>query len=110
MVIRCFESIVLGHIRGFDFYPNQAIILINLNVQMYFRFLERFVSTLEEKKHHEVKLIEGLKDLASRRMELQNSLSSFWPKQVSIVFTHQRVNVLLACNINKSCMRIDWDE
>lgn len=41
------------------------------------------MSTLEEKKHHEVKLKEGLKDLAVKRMELQNSSSSLWPKQVS---------------------------
>ncbi|XP_062112149.1 CDK5RAP3-like protein [Humulus lupulus] len=45
------------------------------------RFLDRLVSTLEEKKHHEVKLKEGLKDMATKRMELQNSLSSSWPKQ-----------------------------
>uniref|UniRef100_A0A803QP55 CDK5RAP3-like protein n=1 Tax=Cannabis sativa TaxID=3483 RepID=A0A803QP55_CANSA len=45
------------------------------------RFLDRLVSTLEEKKHHEVKLKEGLKDMATKRMELQNSLSSTWPKQ-----------------------------
>ncbi|CAM8926901.1 unnamed protein product [Rhodiola kirilowii] len=45
------------------------------------RFLDRLVSTLEEKKHHETKLKEGLKDVASKRMELQNSLSSIWPKQ-----------------------------
>ena len=48
-----------------------------------FRFLERLVSTLEEKKQREVKLKEGLKELAAKRMELQNSLASFWPKQVS---------------------------
>ncbi|GMP84391.1 hypothetical protein CsSME_00037942 [Camellia sinensis var. sinensis] len=47
------------------------------------RFLDRLVSTLEEKKHHEVKLKEGLKDLSAKRMELQNSLTSLWPKQVS---------------------------
>ncbi|XVF75866.1 hypothetical protein PTKIN_Ptkin13bG0221600 [Pterospermum kingtungense] len=45
------------------------------------RFLDRLVCTLEEKKHHEVKLKEGLKDVAAKRMELQNSLSSSWPKQ-----------------------------
>ncbi|KAL7170547.1 hypothetical protein ACSBR2_035424 [Camellia fascicularis] len=44
-------------------------------------FLDRLVSTLEEKKHHEVKLKEGLKDLSAKRMELQNSLTSLWPKQ-----------------------------
>ncbi|XP_027365470.1 CDK5RAP3-like protein [Abrus precatorius] len=45
------------------------------------RFLDRLVNSLEEKKHHEVKLKEGLKDLAAKRMELHNSLSSSWPKQ-----------------------------
>uniref|UniRef100_A0A1J3K9Q0 CDK5RAP3-like protein n=1 Tax=Noccaea caerulescens TaxID=107243 RepID=A0A1J3K9Q0_NOCCA len=45
------------------------------------RFLERLVSELEEKKHREVKLRESLKDVGRRRMELQNSLSSIWPKQ-----------------------------
>ncbi|KAL7194273.1 hypothetical protein ACSBR1_034648 [Camellia fascicularis] len=45
------------------------------------RFLDRLVSTLEEKKHHQVKLKEGLKDLSAKRMELQNSLTSLWPKQ-----------------------------
>ena len=48
-----------------------------------FRFLERLVSKLEEKKQREVKLKEGLKDLSAKRMELQNSLASSWPKQVS---------------------------
>lgn len=51
-----------------------------------FRFLDRLVSTLEEKKHHEVKLKEGLKDLYTKRVELQNSLSSSWPKQVSLSY------------------------
>ncbi|KAI8558932.1 hypothetical protein RHMOL_Rhmol04G0134500 [Rhododendron molle] len=50
-----------------------------------FRFQDRLVSTLEEKKLHEVKLKEGLKDLAVKRMELQNSLTSLWPKQEAVV-------------------------
>jgi len=50
------------------------------------RFLDRLVSTLEEKKYHEVKLREGLGDLSVKRMELQNALSSSWPKQVSDFF------------------------
>ena len=50
------------------------------------RFLDRLVSTLEEKKHHEVKLREGLGDLSVKRMELQNALSSSWLKQVSDSF------------------------
>lgn len=45
------------------------------------------MSSLEEKKHHEVKLKEGLKGLATKRMELHNSLSSSWPKQVSFFLT-----------------------
>ncbi|GFY93619.1 hypothetical protein Acr_09g0000650 [Actinidia rufa] len=45
------------------------------------RFLDRLVNTLEEKKHHETKLKEGLKDLTVKHMELQNSLTSLWPKQ-----------------------------
>jgi hypothetical protein len=49
------------------------------------RFLDRLVSSLEEKKHHEVKLKEGLKDLAVKRMELHNSSSSLWPKQEAAV-------------------------
>ncbi|CAN8298495.1 unnamed protein product [Cochlearia groenlandica] len=54
------------------------------------RFLDRLVSELEEKKHREVKLRESLKDVARRRMELQNSLSSIWPKQeAALVKTRQ---------------------
>ncbi|KAG9450639.1 hypothetical protein H6P81_010604 [Aristolochia fimbriata] len=49
------------------------------------RFLDRLVSTLEEKKHHEEKLRESLKDLYVRRMELQNALSSSWPKQETAI-------------------------
>ncbi|KAI4341259.1 hypothetical protein MLD38_026003 [Melastoma candidum] len=45
------------------------------------RFLDRLVSSLEEKRHHKVKLKQALKDVAAKRMELQNSLSSWWPKQ-----------------------------
>ncbi|CAM0877144.1 unnamed protein product [Alopecurus aequalis] len=49
------------------------------------RFLDRLVSTLEEKKHHEVKLRDGLGDLSVKRMELQNALSSSWPKQEAAI-------------------------
>ncbi|KAK9123058.1 hypothetical protein Sjap_012660 [Stephania japonica] len=45
------------------------------------RFLDRLVASLEDKKQREVKLTESLKDLSARRMELQNTLSSCWPKQ-----------------------------
>lgn len=44
------------------------------------RFLDKMVLTLEEKKQHEVKLRESLNDLPIRRVELQNTLSSSWPK------------------------------
>ncbi|KAK0583689.1 hypothetical protein LWI29_001510 [Acer saccharum] len=47
------------------------------------RYLDRLVTALDEKKHLQVKLKDGLKDLAVKRMELQNSLSSSWPKQES---------------------------
>lgn len=60
--------------------------LIDCGVGPNFRFLDRLVNSLEEKKHHEVKLREGLKDLAAKRMELQNSLSSSWSKQVSSTY------------------------
>uniref|UniRef100_A0A0E0A8V6 CDK5RAP3-like protein n=1 Tax=Oryza glumipatula TaxID=40148 RepID=A0A0E0A8V6_9ORYZ len=46
---------------------------------------KRLVSTLEDKKHHEVKLREGLGDLSVKRMELQNALSSSWPKQEAAI-------------------------
>jgi hypothetical protein len=62
---------------------NKVWMLINSGGGLNFRFLDRLVTTLEEKKHHEVKLKEGLKDLVTKRMELHNSLASSWPKQVS---------------------------
>ncbi|CAH9105604.1 unnamed protein product [Cuscuta epithymum] len=58
------------------------------------RFLERMVNTLEEKKWHEVKLKEGLKDLASKHMELQNSLSSSWPKQDAVIVRTRKLKEL----------------
>lgn len=45
------------------------------------RFLDRLVVTLEEKKEREMKLKESLKGLSAKRVELQNTLSSSWPKQ-----------------------------
>ncbi|KAK9664590.1 hypothetical protein RND81_14G053800 [Saponaria officinalis] len=45
------------------------------------RFLDRLVRTLEEKKHHEIKLKNGLTEISAKRMELQNSMASSWPKQ-----------------------------
>lgn len=49
------------------------------------RFRDRLVSTLEEKKQHEVKLRDSLSDLAVRRRELQNTLASSWPKQEAAI-------------------------
>ncbi|KAL9237803.1 hypothetical protein vseg_012307 [Gypsophila vaccaria] len=45
------------------------------------RFLDRLVRTLEEKKQHEIKLKNGLIEISAKRMELQNSMASSWPKQ-----------------------------
>lgn len=56
------------------------------------------MSSLEEKKHHEVKLKEGLKGLATKRMELHNSLSSSWPKQVSFFSTFFQIKNTLIYN------------
>jgi len=65
------------------------IMILNSN-----RFLDRLVKSLEEKKQHEVKLRESLNDLSVRRMELQNSLSSSWPKQeVAIAKTRELKNL-----------------
>ncbi|KAK9921730.1 hypothetical protein M0R45_030229 [Rubus argutus] len=58
------------------------------------RFLDRLVSSLEEKKHHEVKLKEGLKGLATKRMELHNSLSSSWPKQETALAKTRELKML----------------
>lgn len=58
------------------------------------RFLDRLVSTLEEKKHHEVKLKQGLKDINMKRMELHNSLSSIWPKQEAASVTTRELKKL----------------
>ncbi|CAL5414956.1 unnamed protein product [Camellia sinensis] len=64
-------------------------------VEILQRFLDRLVSTLEEKKHHQVKLKEGLKDLSAKRMELQDSLTSLWPKQVpGIIGCHQALEAI----------------
>lgn len=72
---------MLAHvIRSHVFYFISLYLCFDLN----YRYLDRLVTALEAKKHHEVKLKEGLKDLAFKHMELQNALSSSWPKQVCI--------------------------
>ncbi|XP_071721706.1 CDK5RAP3 protein homolog [Rutidosis leptorrhynchoides] len=64
------------------------------------RFLDRLTSQLEEKKHHEVKLKEGLKDLGAKRMELQNSLSSFWPKQEAALARTRELKTLCESSLS----------
>ncbi|KAI8008336.1 Proteasome subunit beta type-4 [Camellia lanceoleosa] len=71
------------------------------------RFLDRLVSTLEEKKHHEVKLKEGLKDLSAKRMELQNSLTSLWPNYpyvtgTSVIGIKFKDGILMAADMGGS--------
>ncbi|XP_051203592.1 CDK5RAP3 protein homolog [Lolium perenne] len=64
------------------------------------RFLDRLVSTLEEKKHHEVKLREGLGDLSVKRMELQNALSSSWPKQEAAITKSRELKKLCEATLS----------
>ncbi|KAG6486010.1 hypothetical protein ZIOFF_054580 [Zingiber officinale] len=58
---------------------------IQLMITQISLFLDKLVLTLEEKKQQEVKLRESLNDLSIRRVELQNTLSSSWPKLVSAI-------------------------
>ncbi|THU71438.1 hypothetical protein C4D60_Mb04t01430 [Musa balbisiana] len=58
------------------------------------RFLDRLVLTLEEKKNHEVKLRESLNDLSVRRVELQNTLSSSWPKHEAAIAKTRELKTL----------------
>ncbi|KAH7434100.1 hypothetical protein KP509_07G101100 [Ceratopteris richardii] len=46
------------------------------------RFLKRLEETLLQKKQQESKLLENLKDLQQKQVELRNMLAATWPKQV----------------------------
>lgn len=83
---------------SYVFPPVFLPVLLNYFLDLYFRFLDRLVSTVEEKKHHEVKLKEDLKDIAMKRMELQNSLSSSWPKQVGFFIIFSIFSLLNSIN------------
>nr|KAJ0189666.1 hypothetical protein LSAT_V11C800403880 [Lactuca sativa] len=71
---QCYQMSLQLH----NFYLKVYIVL-SFDHWSMFKFLERLVSTLEEKKHHEAKLKEGLKDSTIKRMELQNSFTSVSP-------------------------------
>ncbi|MCO5583254.1 hypothetical protein L7F22_037163 [Adiantum nelumboides] len=45
------------------------------------RFLKRLEESLLQKKQQEAKLLENLKDLEQKQMELRNMLAATWPKQ-----------------------------
>ncbi|MCO5574867.1 hypothetical protein L7F22_028660 [Adiantum nelumboides] len=44
-------------------------------------FLKRLEESLLQKKQQEAKLLENLKDLEQKQMELRNMLAATWPKQ-----------------------------
>lgn len=45
------------------------------------RFLNRLEVSLNQKRQQELKLLENLKDLSQKRLELRNILTTLWPKQ-----------------------------
>lgn len=45
------------------------------------RFLNGLEASLEQKKNQELKLMENLKDIEHKRLDLRNMLAALWPKQ-----------------------------
>ncbi|KAJ7531028.1 hypothetical protein O6H91_14G029400 [Diphasiastrum complanatum] len=59
------------------------------------RFLDRLEDSLMQKKKNETKLLESLKDLGQKRLELRNTLSSIWPKQEAAIARTRQVKHLV---------------
>ncbi|KAH9301672.1 hypothetical protein KI387_013255, partial [Taxus chinensis] len=66
------------------------------------RFLDRLESSLIQKKEYEAKLLESMKELSKRRMELRDQLSSSWSKQEAAI-TKTR-NLKMLCERSLSAM------
>ncbi|XP_057817825.2 CDK5RAP3-like protein [Cryptomeria japonica] len=64
------------------------------------RFLDRLESSLVQKKQYEVKLLESMKELSKRRMELRDQLSSSWSKQEAAISKTKELKILCEKDIS----------